>query len=97
MNPGVSEMLLFNSIFVAPITCLLKVLLYSLPLYCSQRVACELIITFTLSQKAKKKQVVEQISQHSAKLKENHAEELTSFGDNSINGYEKSNLDNLVK
>ena len=92
MNPGVSEMLLFSSIFVAPITCLLKVLLYSLPLYCSQRVACELIITFTLSQKAKKKQVEEQISQLSAKLKEKHVEELASLGYNMSTEMRKATL-----
>ncbi|EEF35462.1 OTU domain-containing protein 6B, putative [Ricinus communis] len=48
-------------------------------------------------QKSKKKQVEEQISQLSAKLKEKHAEELASLGYNSITGNEKSNLDNLVK
>ncbi|EEF41635.1 conserved hypothetical protein [Ricinus communis] len=47
-------------------------------------------------QKAKQKQVEEQISQLSAKLKEKHAEELASLGYNSVNGNEKSNLDNLV-
>ena len=79
-----------------PITCLLKVLLFSLPLCKLQREACGLI-TFTLSQKAKKKQVEEQISQLSAKLKEKHVEELASFDYNSVNENEKSNLDNLVK
>ncbi|XWS31669.1 hypothetical protein CRYUN_Cryun23aG0096000 [Craigia yunnanensis] len=46
-------------------------------------------------QKAKKKQVEEEISQLSAKLKEKHAEELTSLGYS--NGNDKSNIDNLVK
>lgn len=48
-------------------------------------------------QKAKKKQVEEEISQLSAKLKENHAEELASLGYTSAEGGGKSNLDNLVK
>ncbi|XP_021280321.1 OTU domain-containing protein 6B [Herrania umbratica] len=48
-------------------------------------------------QKAKKKQVEEEISQLSAKLKEKHAEELGSLGYcNSIRN-DKSNIDNLVK
>ncbi|XP_022771004.1 OTU domain-containing protein 6B-like isoform X2 [Durio zibethinus] len=46
-------------------------------------------------QKAKKKQVEEEISQLSAKLKEKHAEELASLGYS--NGNDKSNIDNLVK
>ncbi|XP_015868399.2 OVARIAN TUMOR DOMAIN-containing deubiquitinating enzyme 5 [Ziziphus jujuba] len=48
-------------------------------------------------QKAKKKQVEEEISQLSAKLKEKHAKELASLGYNSKNENEKSNLENLVK
>lgn len=48
-------------------------------------------------QKAKKKQVEEEISRLSAKLKEKHAEELASLGYSSSNGNEKSNLDSLVK
>ncbi|KAL5561546.1 hypothetical protein UlMin_031293 [Ulmus minor] len=48
-------------------------------------------------QKAKKKQVEEEISQLSAKLKEKHAEELASLGYNTTTGNEKSKLDNLVK
>ncbi|GFZ04597.1 cysteine proteinases superfamily protein [Actinidia rufa] len=50
-------------------------------------------------QKAKKKQVEEEISQLSAKLKERQAEELASVGYNSSssNGKEKGNLDGLVK
>ncbi|GMN38103.1 hypothetical protein TIFTF001_007358 [Ficus carica] len=47
-------------------------------------------------QKAKKKQVEEEISQLSAKLKEKHAAELASLGYNAKNGSEKTNLDNLV-
>ncbi|TYJ03164.1 hypothetical protein E1A91_A12G009500v1 [Gossypium mustelinum] len=47
-------------------------------------------------QKAKKKQVEEEISQLSANLKEKHAEELASLGF-SYNGNDKSNTDNLVK
>ncbi|XP_050203374.1 OVARIAN TUMOR DOMAIN-containing deubiquitinating enzyme 5 [Mercurialis annua] len=47
-------------------------------------------------QKAKKKQVEEQISQHSAELKEKHAEELASLGFISVIENDKSNLDNLV-
>ncbi|KAL5155667.1 Deubiquitinase OTUD6B [Glycine soja] len=48
-------------------------------------------------QKAKKKQVEEEVCQLSAKLKENHAKELTALGYISGNGNEKSNLDSLVK
>ncbi|KAK7259426.1 hypothetical protein RIF29_25033 [Crotalaria pallida] len=48
-------------------------------------------------QKAKKKQVEEEISQLSAKLKEDHAKELSALGYTSSNGNEKNNLDNLVK
>ncbi|KAH9730240.1 OVARIAN TUMOR DOMAIN-containing deubiquitinating enzyme 5 [Citrus sinensis] len=48
-------------------------------------------------QKAKKKQVEEEISRLSAKLREKHAKELASLGYSSSNGNEKSNLDNLVK
>ncbi|XP_024032028.1 LOW QUALITY PROTEIN: OTU domain-containing protein 6B [Morus notabilis] len=48
-------------------------------------------------QKAKKKQVEEEISKLSAKLKEKHAEELASLGYTPKDGKEKSNLDNLVK
>ncbi|GAV65766.1 OTU domain-containing protein [Cephalotus follicularis] len=48
-------------------------------------------------QKAKKKQVEEDISQQSAKLKEKHAKELASLGYSSSNGNEKSGLDSLVK
>ncbi|KAG5072898.1 hypothetical protein JHK86_008109 [Glycine max] len=48
-------------------------------------------------QKAKKKQVEEEVSQLSAKLKENQAKELAALGYNSSNGNEKSNLDSLVK
>lgn len=47
-------------------------------------------------QKAKKKQVEEEISQLSAKLKEQHAAELALLGYNAKNGSEKTNLDNLV-
>lgn len=48
-------------------------------------------------QKAKKKQVEEEITQLSARLKEKHAEELASLGYAAgANGGEKSNLDNLV-
>ena len=74
-----------------PITCLLKVLLFSLPLCKLQREACGLI-TFTLSQKAKKKQVEEQISQLSAKLKEKHVEELASLGYNMSTEMRKATL-----
>ncbi|XP_057964804.1 OVARIAN TUMOR DOMAIN-containing deubiquitinating enzyme 5 [Malania oleifera] len=48
-------------------------------------------------QKAKKKQVEEEISQLSSKLKQTHAEELASLGYCSSNGKEKTDLDNLVK
>ncbi|CAK9185285.1 unnamed protein product, partial [Ilex paraguariensis] len=48
-------------------------------------------------QKAKKKQVEEEISQLSAKLKENHAEELASLGYNSTKKEERGNLDSLVR
>lgn len=48
-------------------------------------------------QKAKKKQVEEEISRLSAKLKEKHAEELASLGYSTSDGKEKSNIDNLVK
>ncbi|CAL5433183.1 unnamed protein product [Camellia sinensis] len=49
-------------------------------------------------QKAKKKQVEEEVSQLSANLKERHAEELASLGYSSSNdGNNKGNLDNLVK
>lgn len=48
-------------------------------------------------QKAKKKQVEEEISRLSTKLKERHAEELASLGYIEANGNVKGNLDNLVK
>ncbi|KAK7337404.1 hypothetical protein VNO77_17976 [Canavalia gladiata] len=48
-------------------------------------------------QKAKKKQVEEEVTQLSAKLKEKQAKELAALGYNSGNRNEKSNLDNLVK
>ncbi|WRX07646.1 OTU domain - like 1 [Theobroma cacao] len=48
-------------------------------------------------QKAKKKQVEEEISRLSAKLKEKHAEELASLGYSNSIGNDKSNIDNLVK
>ncbi|KAF5732693.1 OTU domain-containing protein 6B [Tripterygium wilfordii] len=49
-------------------------------------------------QKVKKKQVEEEVSQLSAKLKEKHAEELASLGySNSSKGKEKNNLDTLVR
>lgn len=48
-------------------------------------------------QKAKKKQVEEEISQLSTKLKEKQAEELASLGYCSVKGKEDSNLDTLVK
>lgn len=51
-------------------------------------------------QKAKKKQVEEEISQLSGKLKERHAEELTSLGytaSSNNNEEKKGNLDTLVK
>lgn len=47
-------------------------------------------------QKAKKKQVEEEVSQLSLKLKEKHAEELSRLGFSSGNGNDKSNLDSLV-
>ncbi|XVF21902.1 hypothetical protein REPUB_Repub12eG0129100 [Reevesia pubescens] len=52
-----------------------------------------------VEQKAKKKQVEEEISRLSAKLKEKHAEELASLGysNSNGNGNDKSNIDNLVK
>ncbi|KAK4356602.1 hypothetical protein RND71_025573 [Anisodus tanguticus] len=52
-------------------------------------------------QRAKKKQVDEEVSKLSAKLKEGHAAELASLGYsggiNNDNGKEKGNLDTLVK
>lgn len=48
-------------------------------------------------QKAKKKQVEEEVSQLSSKLKEKQTKELAALGYSSGNGNEKSNLDNLVK
>lgn len=48
-------------------------------------------------QKAKKKQVEEEISKLSVKLKGEHAKELAALGYSSGNGNEKNNLDNLVK
>ncbi|KAG2697309.1 hypothetical protein I3843_07G099700 [Carya illinoinensis] len=48
-------------------------------------------------QKAKKKQVEEEISQFSAKLKEKHAAELASLGYSSSDGDGKGNIVNLVK
>ncbi|KAI6674663.1 hypothetical protein NL676_002569 [Syzygium grande] len=48
-------------------------------------------------QKAKKKQVEEEISRLSTKLKEKQAEELASLGYDGANGNVKGNLDNLVK
>ncbi|GLT40546.1 hypothetical protein SLA2020_146710 [Shorea laevis] len=48
-------------------------------------------------QKAKKKQVEEEIPRLSAKLKEKHAEELSSLGYSTSSENEKNNLDNLVK
>ena len=48
-------------------------------------------------QKAKKKQVEEEVCQLSAKLKGNHAKERAALGYISGNGNEKSNLDSLVK
>ncbi|KAI3425516.1 OTU domain-containing protein [Psidium guajava] len=48
-------------------------------------------------QKAKKKQVEEEISGLSTKLKERHAEELASLGYIETNGNVKGNIDNLVK
>ncbi|XP_048423436.1 OVARIAN TUMOR DOMAIN-containing deubiquitinating enzyme 5-like isoform X2 [Pyrus x bretschneideri] len=48
-------------------------------------------------QKAKKKQVEEEITRLSANLKEKHAAELASLGYSASNGNEKSKLDTLVK
>lgn len=48
-------------------------------------------------QKAKKKQVDEEISRLSTKLKERQAEELSLLGYSSSTSKEKGNLDNLVK
>ncbi|KAK7284690.1 hypothetical protein RJT34_19440 [Clitoria ternatea] len=48
-------------------------------------------------QKAKKKQVEDEISQLSSKLKEKHAKELAALGYSNGNGNENNNLDNLVK
>ncbi|KAJ7972907.1 OTU domain-containing protein 6B [Quillaja saponaria] len=49
-------------------------------------------------QKAKKKQVEEEVSQLSAKLKEKHAKELASLGySGNASGNEKSNIDIMVK
>lgn len=48
-------------------------------------------------QKAKKKQVEEEISRLSAELKEKQAKELASLGYSDTNKNEKSNLDSLVK
>ncbi|KAM6541016.1 hypothetical protein CsatB_005463 [Cannabis sativa] len=48
-------------------------------------------------QKAKKKQVEEEITKRSSELKEKHAEELASLGYDTKNGNEKSKLENLVK
>lgn len=48
-------------------------------------------------QKAKKKQVEEEVSQLSTKLKEKHAEELASLGYSISNENDKSKIDNLVK
>lgn len=48
-------------------------------------------------QKAKKKRVEEEISQLSAKLKEKHAEELSSVGYSNSNENEEGNMDSLVK
>ncbi|KAI3980062.1 hypothetical protein MKX01_042716 [Papaver californicum] len=48
-------------------------------------------------QKAKKKQVEDEISRLSTKLKEKHAEELASLGYSNTDGKEKTNLDTLVK
>lgn len=47
-------------------------------------------------QKSKKKQVENEISQLSTKLKEKHAEELASLGYSNDNGKDKDNLNNLV-
>ncbi|KAI3445594.1 hypothetical protein Pfo_002259 [Paulownia fortunei] len=48
-------------------------------------------------QKAKKKQVDEEIHRLSTKLKERQAKELASLGYSSATGKQKGNLDNLVK
>ncbi|PIA61603.1 hypothetical protein AQUCO_00300843v1 [Aquilegia coerulea] len=48
-------------------------------------------------QKAKKKQVEDEISKLSSKLREKHAEELASLGYCNSNGNEKKDLDVLVK
>ncbi|OVA15029.1 Ovarian tumor [Macleaya cordata] len=48
-------------------------------------------------QKAKKKQVEDEISKLSTELKEKHAEELASLGYSNSDGKEKSDLDTLVK
>ncbi|XP_022758070.1 OTU domain-containing protein 6B-like [Durio zibethinus] len=48
-------------------------------------------------QKAKKKQLEEEISRLSTNLKEKHAKELASLGYSDSNGNDKSNIDNLVK
>lgn len=48
-------------------------------------------------QKAKKKQVEEEIARLSMELKEKHAEELALLGYSTSNGKEKGNLDTLVK
>ncbi|KAK4775574.1 hypothetical protein SAY87_023535 [Trapa incisa] len=48
-------------------------------------------------QKAKKKQVEEEISKLSTELKERHAEELASLGYTDSNGTARANLENLVK
>ncbi|PIN16987.1 OTU (ovarian tumor)-like cysteine protease [Handroanthus impetiginosus] len=48
-------------------------------------------------QKAKKKQVEEEIQRLSVKLKERQADELASLGYTSSSGKQKGNLDNLVK
>ncbi|KAI3962322.1 hypothetical protein MKX01_005324 [Papaver californicum] len=48
-------------------------------------------------QKAKKKQVEDEISRLSTKLQEKHAEELASLGYSNTDGKEKTNLDTLVK
>ncbi|XWS36214.1 hypothetical protein CRYUN_Cryun20dG0066100 [Craigia yunnanensis] len=48
-------------------------------------------------QKTKKKQVEEEISRLSIKLKEKNAKELASLGYSNSNGNDKSNIDDLVK
>ncbi|KAK9101962.1 hypothetical protein Sjap_019216 [Stephania japonica] len=48
-------------------------------------------------QKAKKKQVDDEIAKLSSSLKEKHAEELASLGYNDGNGKDNNKLDNLVK